>query len=71
MMGAVGLIIVLAGMVVPIVLLLATVLFDVVVIAWAGYRLWRDRWSRQIGKYIGRRRAELFPMHGKPGMPRV
>ena len=47
-MGAVALIVVLAGMVVPIVLLLATVLFDLGVIAWAGYRLWHDHWTRMI-----------------------
>lgn len=52
-MGAVGLVIVLAGMVVPIVLLLATLLFDLGVIAWAGYRLWHDRWARYMHKDVG------------------
>ncbi len=47
-MGAVALIVVLAGMVVPIVLLLGTVLFDVGVLAWAGYKLWHDHWTRMI-----------------------
>ncbi len=47
-MGAVALIVVLAGMVVPIVLLLATVLFDVGVIAWAGYKVWHDHWTRML-----------------------
>ncbi|HEU4988945.1 MAG: hypothetical protein KGL93_00985 [Gemmatimonadota bacterium] len=74
-MGAVALIVVLAGMVVPIVLLLATVLFDVGVIVWAGYRLWHDRWSRIIGAGAGRGVAVLTPMsgglHGRPGMPRA
>ncbi len=56
-MGAVGLVIVLAGMVVPIVLLLATLLFDLGVIVWAGYRLWHDRWARYVHKDVNGRPA--------------
>jgi hypothetical protein len=70
-MGAVGLIIVLAGMVVPIVLLLATLLFDIAVVVWAAYRLWHDRWSRTLGAWIGRRTAGLVPSAGRPGVRRA
>jgi hypothetical protein len=51
-MGAVALIVVLAGMVVPIVLLLGTLLFDLGVVAWAGYRLWHDHWTRMMHRRI-------------------
>ena len=44
-MGAAGFIIIAAGMVIPIVILLATVLFDAVVIVWTGVRMIRNRWS--------------------------
>jgi len=72
-MGAVALIVVLAGMVIPIVLLLATLLFDVGVIAWAGYRLWHDHWSRMIGAghHMVGVASPAGGLQNKPGMPRV
>jgi hypothetical protein len=72
-MGAVALIVVLAGMLVPIVLLLATLLFDVGVIAWAAYRLWHNHWTRMIGA-SHRMVGFVSPsgaLQGKPGMPRA
>ena len=44
-------VILLAGMVVPITLLVGAVLFDLCVLSWAMYRLWNDRfwpWAWQI-----------------------
>ena len=42
-MGAVALIVVLGGMVIPIVVLLGTLLFDLGVVSWAGYRYLHER----------------------------
>lgn len=74
-MGAATFIVVVAGMVVPIVLLVATLLFDVVVIAWAAYRLWRDRWSGLTANYLRVHTGGMFAgpagAHGKAGIPKV
>lgn len=74
-MGAATFIVVVAGMVVPIVLLVATLVFDVVVIAWAAYRLWRDRWSGLVANYFrvhsGGALAGSAGLHGKGGIPKV
>ncbi|HVB30533.1 MAG TPA: hypothetical protein VNE60_03290 [Gemmatimonadaceae bacterium] len=53
-MGAVAMIVVLAGMAIPITLLLATLLFDLAVVGWALYRMWRDRWRQHLGHTVGR-----------------
>ncbi len=51
-MGAAPFIIIAAGMVIPIVVLLATVVFDAVMIAWAGYRLVRNRRSPAFAGHV-------------------
>ncbi|MGH7668977.1 MAG: hypothetical protein ACRENQ_05735 [Gemmatimonadaceae bacterium] len=70
-MGAVALIVVLAGMVFPIVLLLATVLFDLGVLAWAGYRFGHDHWTQMLGHRVHHTVASLASghpgLHGRAG----
>ncbi len=44
-MGAAPFIIIAAGMVIPIVVLLATVVFDAVMVGVTGYRILRNHWA--------------------------
>lgn len=61
-MGATVVVVALAGLVFPITLILAAVLVDVAVLAWAAHRWWHDRlaplaWgylTRHVGAPIGR-----------------
>lgn len=56
-MGAVALVVVLAGMLVPITILLATLAFDVGVLLWALYRLWNARGRPWLRRLEGRARV--------------
>jgi len=47
-MGGVAIVLVLCGLMIPISLLLLAVVFDAVVVAWAFFRAWHDRWSPSI-----------------------
>jgi hypothetical protein len=47
-MGGVAIVLVLAGLVIPISLLLLAVVFDAVVVAWALFRAWHDNVSPRI-----------------------
>lgn len=55
-MSGAAVVILLVGLVFPIAILLAAVLFDLLVMAWAVYRLWHDRWSAAV---TGRIRASI------------
>jgi hypothetical protein len=57
-MGAAVIIIMLAGLVLPITLILAAVVFDCFVLLWYAYRLWHDRWAPRVWA--------LVRMHGFP-----
>ncbi len=56
-MGAAALVIILAGMVVPITLLLATLAFDLGVLVWVLHRWWKDRGRTWLLGPHGRRRV--------------
>lgn len=50
-MGAAPFIVIAAGMVIPIVVLLATVVFDAVMVGWAGYRIMRNHWTAASARH--------------------
>lgn len=52
-MAVAALVVFLAGLVFPILLLLAAILFDVGVLLWSLYRLWTDRWAPQLVRAFG------------------
>ncbi|HVZ76590.1 MAG TPA: hypothetical protein VG818_01265 [Gemmatimonadaceae bacterium] len=74
-MGAAAFIIVVAGLVVPITLLLLTALADAIVVAWALYRLWHDRWwpfaSRVLADHVVGPAAMALHLRARPGLPRA
>lgn len=50
-MGAAEFVIPLAALVLPIVLILAAVLIDIIVLTWFAYTTWRDDWGVRIGRF--------------------
>jgi len=50
-MGGAPVVIVLVGLVVPILLLLAALVFDVGIVAWALYHGWHDRWAPRLARF--------------------
>lgn len=53
-MGGAPIIIPLVALVIPILLLLAALLFDAVLISWAVYRVWRERVHARLGRLMHR-----------------
>ena len=51
-MGAAVLIVLLAGLVLPVMLTLAAVLVDMAVLLWYAYRLWHDDWSPRAWEFV-------------------
>ena len=58
----------LAGMAVPIVLILLAVLFDVLFLGWWAFRMWHDEWAVRVGNMVARPFRGLW--HPKP-VPRI
>jgi hypothetical protein len=50
-MGAAEFVIPLAALALPIVLILAAVLIDIVVLTWFAYTTWRDDWAIRLGRF--------------------
>ncbi len=48
-----ALVVLLAGLVFPILLLLAALIFDVGVVLWTLYRTWTDRWAPALARTVG------------------
>jgi hypothetical protein len=44
----------LAAMVVPIVLVLLAVLFDIFFLGWWAFRMWHDEWAAKVGDMVSR-----------------
>lgn len=51
-MVVVAVVVFLAGLVFPILLVLAAVLFDIGVLLWALYRTWTDRWAPVLDRAL-------------------
>lgn len=49
-MGGAPVVIVLVGLVVPILLLLAALIFDVGIIAWSVYHGWHEHWAPRLAR---------------------
>ena len=51
-MGATVLVVLLAGLALPILLSLTAVLLDVLACVWALYRMWHDDWGHRLWKFF-------------------
>ena len=51
-MGAAAMVIALAGLVLPISLILLAVVVDLVALLWAAYVMWHDRWAPAVWAYL-------------------
>ena len=67
-MAAAMVVIPLAAMIVPIVLVLLAVLFDLLFLGWYAYRMWHDEWAVRVADLVFRPVRGLF--HPRP-VPRV
>lgn len=50
-MLAAAVVVPLAAMLLPIVLILLAVLFDVLFLGWTAFRLWHDEWAVRVGSF--------------------
>lgn len=50
-MLAVAVVVPLAAMVLPIVLVLLAVLFDLLFLGWTAFRMWHDEWAVRVGSF--------------------
>jgi len=63
------LVVLLAGLVFPITLLLAAIVFDIGVVAWAIYRYWTDRLSPAFARVVDRvDRVGRAPQRPRPAI---
>ena len=51
-MAGAAVVIVLAGLVLPITLLFAALIFDAFMVAWIAYLFWHDHWRPQIARSL-------------------
>jgi hypothetical protein len=62
-MSAAGFVIPLVGLVFPILLILAAIVFDVLVILWVAYGMWHDEWSVDLWRLV---RSAAHTLHLAP-----
>ncbi|NUQ11296.1 MAG: hypothetical protein HUU26_03050 [Gemmatimonadaceae bacterium] len=71
-MLAAAVVVPLAAMVLPIVLVLLAVLFDVLFLGWTVFRMWHDEWAVRVGAFAQDHlfhplRSVAHPRHPVPG----